>query len=55
MTKENRETMHRALGILNGAAFGAAQRIIDALSLAVEMLDNVLESEAKNEDNSKSR
>ena len=53
MTKENRETMNRALGILEGASYGAAERVIDAISLAVEMLVNILESEAKNEDNSR--
>lgn len=53
MTKENRETMHRALGILDGVAFGATPRVIEALALAVEMLDKVLESEDKHEDNSR--
>lgn len=51
MTKENRETMHRALGILEGAAFGAAERIGDAIALAVDMIDKVLEEEEKHENN----
>ena len=55
MTKENRETMNRALGILEGASYGAAERVIDAISLAVEMLNNVLDEEEKHENNSQPR
>ena len=39
------ETMQRALGIIEGASFGATARVQDALALAVEMLDEVLKSE----------
>ena len=47
MTQDNRETIQRALGILEGVAFGAAERVQDAISLAVEMISNVLDEEAK--------
>lgn len=47
MTQENRETMQRALGIIEGASFGANSRVQNALALACEMLDNVLNDEEK--------
>lgn len=42
MTQNNRETMQRALGIIEGASFGANSRVQDALALACDMLDSVL-------------
>ena len=42
MTLNNRETMQRAIGIIEGASYGASSRIQDALITAVEMLDAVL-------------
>lgn len=45
MTLSNRETMQRAIGIIEGASYGASSRLQDALALACEMLDSVLESE----------
>lgn len=49
MTQENRETIQRALGIIEGAMYGASERVQDALALATEMLDSVLNSEGKDE------
>lgn len=42
MKLDNRETMQRAIGIIEGASYGAGSRIQDALSLACELLDSVL-------------
>ncbi len=42
MKLNNRETMQRAIGIIEGASWGASQRVIDALSVATEMLDAIL-------------
>jgi hypothetical protein len=53
MKQDNRETMHRAIGIIEGTMYGAAERIQDALTLAVEMLDNVLSDEEKNDETRK--
>lgn len=47
MTQDDRETIQRALGILEGAAYGAAERVVDAIVLAVEMISDVLDKEAK--------
>ena len=47
MTTENRETIQRAIGIIEGASFGTGKRVIDALALACDLLDAVLNSEAK--------
>lgn len=44
MTHSDRETMQRAIGIIEGASYGAGERMQDALALAVELLDSVLES-----------
>lgn len=49
MTIENRETMQRAIGIIEGASYGANTRVQDALALACEMLDNVLQNEEGSE------
>ena len=45
MTQENRETMQRAIGIIEGASYGASERIQDALVTATEMIDSVLNSD----------
>lgn len=45
MKLTNRETMQRALGIIEGASFGAGSRVQDALALACELLDSVLNDE----------
>ena len=45
MKSANRETMERAIGIIEGASYGASQRVMDALTIAVEMLDTVLNDE----------
>jgi hypothetical protein len=45
MTQENRETMQRAVGIIEGAMYGASERVQDALALATELIDSVLNSE----------
>ena len=42
MTQNNRETMQRAIGVIEGALYGASERVQDALALAVELLDAVL-------------
>ena len=47
MTQNNRETMQRAIGIIEGASYGANSRVQDALITAVEMLDEVLKDEEK--------
>ena len=45
MTQKNKEMMQRAIGIIEGASFVASVRIQDALALATELLDSVLDSE----------
>ena len=47
MTTENRETLQRTIGILEGASFGAEKRVGDALALACSLLDAVLMREGK--------
>lgn len=49
MTRENRETMQRAIGIIEGASYGANSSVQDALCTALEMLDEVLKDEEKSE------
>lgn len=48
MKQDNRETMQRALGIIEGASYGANSRVQDALLCACEMLDSVLKDEGEN-------
>ena len=45
MTRENMEIIQRALGILEGVAFGAGERVRDAIACAVTMFDEVMEKE----------
>ena len=42
MKLDNRETMQRAIGIIEGASWGASSRVQDALAVACEMLDAIL-------------
>ena len=42
MTRNNRETLQRALGIIEGASYSANEKVQDALVTAVEMIDSVL-------------
>lgn len=53
MKHTNRESMQRAIGIIEGASFGASIRVQDALAIAVDLLDDVLnkEEDGSNEQN----
>jgi hypothetical protein len=48
MTQENREKMQRAIGIIEGVSWTLKTIQSDALREAVEILDEVLESESEN-------
>lgn len=45
MKRNNRETLQRAIGIIEGASYGAKSNVQDALATALEMLDAVLDDE----------
>lgn len=45
MKRNNRETLQRAIGIIEGASYGAKSNVQDALTAALEMLDAVLDDE----------
>ena len=45
MTLTNRETLIRAVGLIEGISWGSPEKISDALLAAVEMIDSVLNSE----------
>lgn len=45
MKQRNRETIQRALGIIEGASYGASSRVQDALALASDLLDSILDDE----------
>jgi hypothetical protein len=47
MTQENRETMQRAMGIIEGVSFGSSERVQNALACVIAMLDDVLRSEGE--------
>ena len=48
MKLKNIETMHRAIGIIEGISWVSTdEKLTDALLCVVEMLDSVMESEAK--------
>lgn len=49
MTQKNRETMQRALGVIEGTMYGASERVRDALALATELIDSVMDSEGTDE------
>lgn len=48
MTQKNRENMQRALGIIEGVSWTLKTIQSDALREAVDILDEVLESESEN-------
>ena len=50
MTKENRETMQRAIGIIEGISYSASAKVQDVLMLAVELFDEVLKKESEGEE-----
>ena len=45
MKQINRETLQRAIGIIEGASFNAKGGVQDALALAVDLLDTILNDE----------
>jgi hypothetical protein len=45
MTKENRETMQRALGILEGVSYCGNEEVQDALATACVLIEFVLREE----------
>lgn len=45
MTSETRETIQRALGIIEGASYGAKEWVQDALALAVGMIEELLKED----------
>lgn len=45
MKRNNRETLQRAIGIIEGASYGAKSNVQDALEAALEMLDAILDDE----------
>lgn len=47
MTHENREKLSRAIGVIEGAAYCASPKVLNALSIALDMLEEVLEKEEK--------
>lgn len=51
MKLKNIETMQRAIGIIEGISWVSSdEKLADALLCVVEMLDSVVESEAKEND-----
>ena len=50
MKTTNREVLCRTVGILEGVSYGAAQRVIDALAVAVELIDSVIDDDGEKED-----
>ena len=50
MKAVNREVLNRAAGIIEGASYGAAQRVIDAIDLAVNLIDSILNDDEEKED-----
>lgn len=49
MTGENKLTMERAIGIIEGLSYGVEEPIRDALITVCEMLDEVLRKEQNND------
>lgn len=45
---ENRETIQRAIGILEGAMFCTPQKVADAIATAAEILDALLARKEQN-------
>ena len=50
MKRENRDTIQRALGVIEGIWFAVPQDAKDALTLAVEMIDGALQQEFDGDD-----
>jgi len=50
MTSENRENMHRAIGILEGVTWLAEKDVAEAVGVAVEILSAVMQSEGKDDE-----
>ena len=51
MTLKNKETMQRAIGIIEGISWASTdEKLADALLCVVEILDSVIESENKEND-----
>lgn len=50
MTQENRENMHRAIGVLEGLSWVADDKVSDALGVACEILWAVMQSEGKDDE-----
>ena len=50
MTQDNRETMQRAIGMIEGAYCVAKPQVQHALQCAVEMLDEVMNKEEEREE-----
>ena len=50
MTKESRETIQRAIGIIEGVSFTVKSSVQCALASAQEMLDAVLDEEKESEE-----
>lgn len=48
---ENRETIQRAIEILEGAMFCAPQKVADAIATAAEILDALLVRKDQNDEN----
>ena len=49
MTRNNRENLQRAIGIIEGISYSAGTRVQDALCTACEILDDILRDEEKQE------
>ncbi len=49
MTQNNRETMQRAMGLLEGVSFVVPDNIQEALIAAIEMLNAVYDEETQND------
>ena len=45
MTQNNRESIQRAVGIIEGVSFVVSEKVQDALVVVIEILDAVLEKE----------
>lgn len=49
MKNDNRETMQRAIGIIEGVLCAVSESVQDTLLIAVEMLDDVMSKEDQND------
>jgi hypothetical protein len=47
MKENNRETMQRAIGIIDGVSWVTEEKVAEALVSAMEMLDAILNDEEK--------